>query len=58
MGNLHAEITVSGLLSRHNSPQDRSDDVLWAELYDRIKALVEDARYEPIVPVISGSREP
>lgn len=58
MGNLQAEIKVIGLLSRHNSPQDRTDDALWADLYDRIVALTTEDKYHPIVLVITGPREP
>lgn len=52
MGRESVELKVVASVSRHNSPKDDEHDALWAELHDRIQAIVEEPKYEPIIAMM------
>ena len=49
MGYESVQIRVYAAVSRHNSPRDVEHDQLWAEVAARIRAVVEDEKYRPIL---------
>lgn len=49
MGNETVVARVSAMLSRHNSPRDVEHDRLWADACARIRAVVDDPQYQPIL---------
>lgn len=52
MGRQWVEFKVCAGLSRHNSEQDDIDNELWEELQERIRLIVKEHRYEPILPMV------
>jgi hypothetical protein len=49
MGSERAQMSITALLSRHNSDRDIEDNRLWAELVGRVKAIAADPRYAEIM---------
>jgi hypothetical protein len=47
-------LTISALVSRHNSERDRRDDHLWEELQGRIRTIVNEEKYESISAMLHG----
>lgn len=54
MGWERKTIEISGSVSRHNSERDDRDDALWAELTGRLRMIVDDPRYEPLMLIENG----
>lgn len=52
MGYESVSITVMAALSRHNSEQDREDNVDWEHLVNRIQEIVEEDIYSEIQPFV------
>lgn len=48
MGYDQQRLEVVAAVSRHNSPKDHQHDVLWCELAERIREIVENPRYKEI----------
>ncbi|MEY9837418.1 hypothetical protein [Streptacidiphilus sp. EB103A] len=44
--NYHTEISVS--LSSHNSPEDEDHEALYTELRERVRAIVDEPKYQAI----------
>lgn len=54
MGYEAVALVATGLLSRHNSPQDQRDDNLWNDFLDRVRATAADPKYAPILLDLNG----
>jgi hypothetical protein len=52
MGYNRQEFTVTAVTSSHNSPRDDEDEALWNELVERVRQIVEDKKYERIIPMM------
>lgn len=48
-------LEITGIVSRHNSAQDRADDWLWADLVERIRTIAEEPKYQEINVHFSAS---
>lgn len=57
MGRAYTSMTVTASLSRHNSALDVEDDQLWAELVERVRAIVREDRYAAINAGTDGGDE-
>lgn len=53
MGTEQRKIEILAAVSRRHSPLDREHDKLWKELATRVKFIVEDKKYEPIIAFCS-----
>ena len=52
VGRTQQSLTVIALTSSHNSEQDLTDANLWDDLYARVKALIEEDKYEQIAAML------
>lgn len=58
MGHKAASITVSAILSNHNSDQDAFDESAFEEFCHRVKMIAAETRYEEISLEVSVSGLP
>ena len=54
MGYEAVVLVATGLLSRHNAPQDRRDDDLWNDFLGRLRVIASDPKYAPILLDLNG----
>ena len=52
MGFYRPSMEVTAHLSPHNSRKDRIDNLLYEELVERVRAVVQDPAYERIEPMV------